>query len=255
MTQSDDESPAGKRALVVGGSTGIGRGIADAWAAEGMDVVVLSRSEPSDASSSNLRWEPLDLLDAAKTKERLADLAVDPLLAVCFSAVDYGAKRAPLGEVTEAEWRTQFEINLHGLWLTLSATLPALRASAPGLFVGVSSEVVHNAGPMRSGYAATKAAGAALLDSVRLEESTDEIRIVQVLPEGMVDTPGIRRRRSSDFDFSSYMTPDTFAPLAAELVRTRGAEFQGDSLVVGSGGDWRSLSSGTPVSQSRRAGS
>ncbi|MGV9269571.1 SDR family NAD(P)-dependent oxidoreductase [Kitasatospora sp. NPDC003701] len=249
-----------RRALVVGGSTGIGRGVADAWAAAGLDVTVLSRSAPAGAGADRLRWAATDLTDAGRVTENLALAAAEPLHAVCYSAVHYGDRRALFRDCTEAEWRRQIDVNLHGLWLTLSRTIPALRRpDAPGVFLGVSSEVVYNAGPGRSGYAASKAAASALLDSVAQEEAeapgAEALRIVQALPAGMVDTPGIRRRRPEGFDYSAYMTPGSFAPLARELAATAGAGLHGAHLVVDGAGAWFPVSERTPVSQSRRISS
>ncbi|MFQ6199529.1 SDR family NAD(P)-dependent oxidoreductase [Streptomyces sp. NPDC000405] len=248
----------GQRGLVVGGSTGIGRAIADAWARAGMDVLVLSRSTPQGPGADALRWAPLDLTDAATAGEQLATAAAGPLQAACFSAVHYGDRRALIEDVTQDEWRRQVDVNLHGLWLTLAATLPALRGGPrPGLFLGVSSEVVFNAGPGRSGYAATKAAGAALLNSVAQEEDVDgadRVRIVQVLPAGMVDTPGIRRRRPDGFDYDGYMRPDHFGALATELAATAGEGHHGESLVVDGAGTWWPADTRVPVSQSRKVG-
>lgn len=243
------------RALVVGGSTGIGRGIADAWARSGADTLVLSRTAPIGGTAERLSWAPLDLADAAQARSRLQESAAGGLDAVCYSAVSYGDRRAPIGEVDEPEWRRQVEVNLHGLWLTLTAVLPALRRAAPGLFLGVSSEVVYNAGPGRSGYAATKAAGAALLDSVAQEEDEAAVRIVQVLPAGMVDTPGIRRRRPAGFDYADYMRPEQFAVVASALLESRGAGFHGDALVIEPDGRSRSVKDRIPVSQSRETAS
>lgn len=242
---------AGRRALVVGGTTGIGRGIADAWAAAGADVVVCGRGRPAGPGAAALRWERLDLTDTGGAGAVLDRIAGDRLDLVCFSSVSYGERRANFDDVAVDEWRTQLDINVHGLWLTLKAALPLLRTAGPGLFVGVSSEVVYNAGPGRSGYTASKAAAKALLDSVAQEEDENQVRIVQVLPAGMVDSPGIRRRRPADFDYSSYMVPADFARVAVDLAATAGFGRHGDSLVVGSGGDWWPVTERPPVSQSR----
>ncbi|WP_426235944.1 SDR family NAD(P)-dependent oxidoreductase [Pseudomonas sp. TWP3-2] len=248
-------APRSNTIFVMGGSTGIGRGIAQALLAEGLQVVVFSRSNPdSQPGLENVIWRPIDFTDPVQSRQRL-EAAVQEfgasLDAVFYSAVYYGPKRAPLLQVTEQEWRDQLNVNLHGLWLTLNVTLPALRLRAPALFVGVSSEVVYNAGPNRSGYAASKAAAASLLNSLAQEEGADGVRVVQVLPEKMVDTAGIRQRRPASFDYSDYMTPDTFARVARSLYHSRGAGFHGDSLVVGNNGDaWR-VDEAPPVSQSR----
>ncbi|MFI6291673.1 SDR family NAD(P)-dependent oxidoreductase [Nonomuraea sp. NPDC050790] len=249
-------SLTGRRALVVGGSAGIGRGIAWAWARAGADVVVCSRNAPEEPGGPEgpgagaLTWRGLDLADPDQTRVTLADLGSAPLDLVCYSAVHYGRRRAALCDVHEEEWRRQFEVNTAGLRLTLAATLPALRAAAPGLFVGVSSEVAFNAGPGRSGYAASKAAAKVLLDSVAQEEDPAQVRIVQVLPEGMVDTPGIRRRRSPGFDYAAYMRPEAFARVAVELALATGPGHHGDSLVVGGDGSWWPVRVRAPRSQS-----
>ncbi|APU16232.1 MULTISPECIES: SDR family NAD(P)-dependent oxidoreductase [Actinoalloteichus] len=249
---SPNENPlAGRRAVVIGGSTGIGRGIADAWAAAGAEVIVGSRTRPMGPGSELLSWQRIDLTETRAARERLAALSASPLDAVCFSSIYYGERRALFCDVGEREWREQLDVNVTGLWLTLAATLPALRAADPGLFVGVSSEVVFNAGPGRSGYTASKAAAKALLDSVAREEDAERVRIVQVLPAGMVDSPGIRRRRPADFDYSGYMQPSDFAGVARQLAVTAGAGYHGDSLVVNGDGDWWSAYDRLPVSQSR----
>ncbi|MFF6775879.1 SDR family NAD(P)-dependent oxidoreductase [Streptomyces sp. NPDC012637] len=246
-----------RRALVVGGSTGIGRGVADAWAAAGLDVTVLSRSAPAGPGADRLRWTATDLTDPDRVTETLAAAAAEPLHAVCYSAVHYGSGRALFQDCDVSEWRRQIDVNLHGLWLTLDRTLPALRRTgSPGVFLGVSSEVVYNAGPGRSGYAASKAAAAALLDSLAQEQTSEApgaeaLRVVQALPAGMVDTPGIRRRRPEDFDYSAYMTPASFGPLARELAATSGAGLHGAHLVVDGDGSWRPVAEAMPVSQSR----
>ncbi|MFI5843810.1 SDR family NAD(P)-dependent oxidoreductase [Catenuloplanes sp. NPDC051500] len=237
----------GRRMIVMGGSAGIGRGIADAWAGAGAEVVVCSRHRPAEAA--HLTWERIDLTEPGDARARLAALAAGPVDAVCYSAVYYGDRRADFGDVREEEWRRQLDVNVTGLWLTLRAVLPSLREATPGLILGVSSEVAFNAGPGRSGYAATKAAAKALLDSIAQEEKG--LHVVQVLPAGMVDTPGIRRRRPDGFDYSGYAQPSSFARVAVELAAMTGRERHGDSLVVDGDGGWRSVQDGLPASQSR----
>lgn len=238
-----------RSAVVVGGSTGIGRGIADAWAAAGWRTHVLSRSRPAGPGARDLVWHPVDLRDTDAAAAALASIPLSTHL-VCYSAITFGARRRRLHEVPEQEWADQLAVNLTGLWLTLRATLPALRTHGRGRFVHVSSEVVYNAGPDRSGYAATKAAASALVRSVAQEEHA--VRFTEVLPEGMVDSPGIRARRAPDFDYAGYMAPSDFGPVAVDLAQDTGGLLP-PTIVVEPGGRWRPLAGEPPVSQSRPA--
>ena len=242
-------STTAPRALVVGGSTGVGSGIAAGLATAGYDVHVLSRSEPQRQHG---RWVQADLGDREHTRRTLAELAEEPLAVLCFSAATYGAKRRNLVDTPQAEWTAQVDVMLHGLWESLHTCLPALTREPPGLVIGVSSEVVYNAGPGRSGYAAVKAAASAMLGSLRQEHDSNELRVVEVLPLGMVDSPGIRSRRPASFDYSDYLAPEAFMPVAAHLGRTRGGEDDGRALVVRADGSWsHATADQPPPSQSR----
>lgn len=243
--------------FVVGGSAGIGRAIAKALLAEGAQVVIFSRSDPLGLPGlEGAHWWPLDLTRSDDSRRELAHAVTrfgPRLTAVFYSAVAYGSGRAPLLDVPESQWRDQLATNLNGLWQTLAATLPALLARAPGLFVGLSSEVVYNAGPLRAGYAATKAAASSLLHSVAQEYPESQLRVVQLLPAGMVDTPGIRRRRDACFDYNSYMSSTCFQNVAVQLYRTLGGGAHGRALVVDAKGQVHDVSHQLPGSQSRQS--
>ncbi len=238
-------------AVVVGGSTGIGRGIADAWAASGFETHVFSRSRPTGPGGEALQWHRLDFRDPTEARTVLDAEVPARVDIVCYSSIYFTLRRENFVDVAQSDWLDQFDINVHGLFHTLRATLPALRRAAPGLFLHVSSEVVYNAGPGRAGYTATKAAASALIDSVSQEIDPADVTFVQTLPVGMVDSPGIRARRPADFDYSGYMTPADFGPLAAHLAATRGRGHASEALVVHEDRTWTSVSDGIPLSQSR----
>jgi len=240
--------------FVFGGSAGIGAAMARELDDAGSAVHVFSRSRPDwlDAAHS-ATWHPLDLNDSAAVDEAIGAALAETGSRVDFlaySAIDYGSTRRDFEDSDLEEWFRQFRVNLHGLAIALKRTLPLLKGAAPGVVVGVSSEVVYNAGPGRAGYAATKTAAASLLRSIAQEEDDSKLRVVQVLPAGMVDSPGIRRRRPSSFDFSGYLDPECFRPITRSLLATRAEGFAGRCLVVEPDGRWYDVDAKGVASQS-----
>lgn len=243
---------------VIGGSSGIGRSIADCLARSGARVIVLSRTKPEQLDNQEaamLEWQYLDLSDVENSKLQLNN-ALDKLNqkvdVVVYSAIYYGNKRSSFLSIEEKEWKQQLNVNLNGLWLTLSKTLSLLQRSNPGLFIHISSEVAYNAGPWRSGYAATKAAASNLIYSIAQEDGAGLVRMVQLMPAKMVDTKGIRKRRPDNFDYSEYMKPEIFQDFTLQLVVTRGAGWHGESVVLDETGKPLPISDNIPFSQSFR---
>ncbi|NTJ51491.1 SDR family oxidoreductase [Agrobacterium rhizogenes] len=240
---------------VFGASTGIGAAVAKELVSNGFFVHGFSRSFPSWANEiGEFRWHRLDFNDPKSVGQAIQtalDASDGEAELMAYSAIYYGTARSRLVDMPLDEWYRQFNVNLHGLAIALRALLPALEKANPGIILNVSSEVVFNGGPSRAGYAATKAAAANLISSVAQEYSSNLVRTVQVLPIAMVDTPGVRRRRRTDFDYSSYMQPDSFRPITREIVTTKALYLAGRTLVVNHDGSWRDVATQAVPSQSR----
>ncbi|WP_426975997.1 SDR family NAD(P)-dependent oxidoreductase [Pseudarthrobacter sp. O4] len=250
MNREEDNDRNSARAVVVGGSTGIGHGIAQGLILAGYTVDIVSRSEPKGLGPK-ARWHHCDLGDQAATSRTMQSLAAEPLDVFCFAAAYYGEARKKMAETTELEWARQVQVMMHGLWTGLHSCLPALLDAGDGLLISVSSEVVYNSGPDRSGYAAVKAAASALVQSVAQEYDAKDLRVVELLPSGMVDSPGIRSRRPSQFDYTGYMTPDKFGAIGYHLGTTKGRTDAGKVLAVAADGTWTEVTEGSmPTSQS-----
>ena len=247
-------TPSRRTIYVFGGSKGIGGGIAEALAEAGWDVVSFSRNPPSDG---RIRHVPIDFSDQAAARALVrASVARDrnALLGFFYSAVHYGSGRADFLAGDPELWRLSIDVNLNGLAIALGEIGPALVGrETPGFVCGVSSEVAYNAGPGRAAYAASKAGAASLLRSFSQEIDAAETIVVQIMPEGMVDTPGIRRRRPRDFDYSHYASPGSFGRFACHLAETLSAGDHGAEYVISTDGHWRHVARGVPASQSRRS--
>lgn len=227
-----------QRALVTGGSSGIGLAIARAMAADGKRVTVLSRRPPPGASGDDI---PLDHLaadlgsppavcDALAGWLQRTDGEVDTFV---HSAVAYGSEgRHPLAESTIEEWDQAMAVNARGLLVCLQMLLPPMQHCGRGLILGISSDVAVVAGPGRVPYAASKAAAHAILIGLAAELVDTGIAVVELMPTHQVDTPGLRRRRPADFTPTGYAAPTSFCAPVRWLLAGNAWRRHGECLRV-----------------------
>ena len=134
---------AGKVAIVTGGSTGIGKGIAELFLKEGANTVICSRSlkdiqkVASDISSDNAEVMALvcdvsrsdEVKDMVrKTVEKFGKLDI-----LVNNAGMNPAREATLVDLTEEEWEQYFSINAKGTWLSSKYSIPELQKQAADL--------------------------------------------------------------------------------------------------------------------------
>lgn len=186
----------GKRVLVTGGTTGIGRATVLALVREGARVVTLGRHEPElEASLAEARaagtGEVSGLQADTSTREGIdqAFAAVNRHLGgldvlVCCAAV--GAD--PLAEMDDEDWRYVIETNLVGYMACARRAIPLMSTAGGGhlLFVGSISSTIKASG--ESVYAATKAGVDAFAETLRKEISADRNIRVSVIQPGAVAT-------------------------------------------------------------------
>ena len=184
---------SGKVAVVTGGSTGIGLGIAQELAAAGARVFITGRrQEELDAA---VKLIGPDAVGVRSDVSRLADL--DHLYDVVqqhASQIDIlvanagGGSFQPLGAITEEEFDKTFAINVKGTLFTVQKALPLLRDG--GSVILTSSTSTTRALPAFSVYGATKAAIRNFARSWIQDLKGQDIRI-NVLSPGPVKTPGL----------------------------------------------------------------
>jgi NAD(P)-dependent dehydrogenase (short-subunit alcohol dehydrogenase family) len=226
--------------IVIGGSYGIGRYIADALAENNINVTVLSRTPPLDAAKrvcTALHWMKLDLSNLKQSRVQIKKIGkafAQKLDAVFYSPVYYGPRRAIFLEADEHDWQQQLSVNLYGLWLTLKYLLPALERRAQSLFVHVTSDVILNSGPWRAGYAATKAAASNLIDSLAKEKPDYNVQLVQLIP-------GILA--ANKFDYKNPRLPLYIQQAAVQLFQAHGEQMHGKILALNKNGKLLSLKS------------
>ena len=186
----------GKRILVTGGTTGIGRATVAVLVNAGANVVTFGRHAPElETSLTNAReagdGSVFGLTADVATREGVsrAFTAVDEHLhgldmLVCCAAL--GAQ--PLHEMAEDEWRYVIETNLIGYMACARAAIQRMSRSGGGhlVFVGSISSTIK--APGESVYAATKAGIDAFAETLRKEISAEKNIKVSVIQPGAVGT-------------------------------------------------------------------
>jgi meso-butanediol dehydrogenase/(S,S)-butanediol dehydrogenase/diacetyl reductase len=184
--------PPGRKALVTGGASGIGLEVARRLVAEGAGVAVLDlageRLESAAGEIGDLAIAtPADVRSPTEVRAAV-DAAVASLggldtLVVCAGVIHVKA----LADVTEADWDRTLDVNLKGAFLCCQAAAPALRASARGRIVMISSDAGRRGVPLLHAYSATKFGMIGLAEALAAELAP-EVTVNCVCPVGVPST-------------------------------------------------------------------
>jgi NAD(P)-dependent dehydrogenase (short-subunit alcohol dehydrogenase family) len=212
---------AGKKAVVTGGDSGIGRAVAIAFAREGADVVIAYLEEDEDARETAAWVERAgrqallvagDLVEPAQC-EAVIDAAVEGLggIDVLVNNAAFQRTYATLEDVPDEEWNRHFETNVGAMFRLCKAALPHMNRGAS--IINTASVNADDPKPTLVPYAATK--GAIANFSAGLAQLLGErgIRVNAVLP-GPVWTPLI----------PSTMPPDQVAQFGKQVPLGRPAQ-------------------------------
>ncbi|MGH7162628.1 MAG: SDR family NAD(P)-dependent oxidoreductase [Planctomycetota bacterium] len=205
----------GGRALVTGASRGIGAALADALAAEGCDVVRVSRTR-------DIRC---DVADPAQV-DALFRLTGPVDLLVNNAAVIH--EPAPVVDVPLEEWERLFRVNVLGTVAMLRAYVPAMNARGSGLVLNLSSGWGRVAEARQAPYCATKFAVEAL-SSALAQEVSPGVVVLAVNP-GVVATDMLAAGFGGDV--SAYPSPARCAAAFVSMIRRVGPSWNGRSVDV-----------------------
>jgi NAD(P)-dependent dehydrogenase (short-subunit alcohol dehydrogenase family) len=173
-----------KRALVTGGSMGIGRAVAHRLAGSGWQVAVAARgAEAIDETLASLPGDGhvgvrLDVSDPGAWQDALAGIESLSGL-VCAAGVIEPIGR--LGSYSPEDFMRTLEINLFGTWLAINASLSLLRESR-GSVVTFSGGGATSPLPRFDAYAASKAAVVRLTENLARDLAGEGLRLNSVAP-------------------------------------------------------------------------
>ena len=187
-----EQNLTSKRALVTGGTKGIGAAIVERLAAAGARVATTARSEPSNGIPGHLeRFIQADL-STADGANAVADQVLDGFGGIDIIVHNAGgtdAATGPLASFTEQYWTQTLDLNLLAPVRLDRALSPSMLTQGSGAIVHVTSiaRTMPGAGPMP--YSAAKAALSNYSKGLATQLAPAGIRVNRVLP-GFVETDG-----------------------------------------------------------------
>jgi 2-dehydro-3-deoxy-L-rhamnonate dehydrogenase (NAD+) len=182
---------AGRRAVVTGGVSGIGAGIAARLAAEGarlslwdMDAAALAK-----ATAGGAHTVALDVTDAAAV-QRAADATAVVLggIDIVVASAGITGPNAPSWEYPIADWDRVIAVNLNGVYYTSRAVIPHMLRGGYGRIVNIASIAGKEGNPNAAAYSASKAGVIGLTKSLGKELAATPVRVNCVTPAA-VKTP------------------------------------------------------------------
>jgi 3-oxoacyl-[acyl-carrier protein] reductase len=205
---------AGRRALVTGGSKGIGLAIAEELVREGAQVAICSRSEEeAQAAAAQLREggttvhaQRADVTDPDQVRDFVARSA-EALGGIDFLVNNAGrAHPGQFATLDDEDWQDDLDVKLFSLIRMSREVLPHMRQAGGGRIVNVGAVYARMPDPTFFATSVNRAAGLSFTKALAMEVAKDNV-LVNAVNIGFVVTPqweNIRLRRAPDLD------PDEF---------------------------------------------
>ncbi|QZT61858.1 SDR family oxidoreductase [Mycolicibacterium austroafricanum] len=243
---------AGKRALITGGDSGIGRAVAIAFAKEGADVAIAYLEEEADAAHTVSLIEaagqrgvqlPGDLADPAHCRDVVAE-TVKQLggLDIVVNNVAFQSPVSDLAEISDEQWRRTFAVNIDSFFHVTKAALQHLPDGSAIINTGSINGLRGN--KTLIDYSATKGAVIALTYSLAQSLADRNIRVNCVAP-GPVWTPLIPATMDAEKteSFGEHVPmgraaqPDEIAPSYVFFAASRMSSYYSGEVLAPIGGE------------------
>ena len=233
----------GRRALVTGGSSGIGRAMASALADAGADVVLVARTEQAlaeAASSMGGSYVAADLGVRAEVARVVAE-AGDVDVVVHAAGLNL---RPPMGSLTADDWDAVVDVNLTAGFLLGQAYGPAMAARGWGRILHVGSQQSWRAFGNSGAYGAAKAGVTGLTRSQAEAWSPSGVTVNCVIPAFVrtamterifVEEPARAEALARRTLIGRNGTPDDYRGIAVFLCSDAGAFVTGQTIAVDGG--------------------
>lgn len=242
-----------KVALITGGNSGIGRGIAERFAAEGAHVVVnhlpgAKRAEDAEALVASFGTKGLAVPgDVSKREdvERLVARAVEAFGRLDIAVNNAGIEiKRPFLEVTDDEWNRVISVNLFGAFLVSQAAARQMVKQGPGgRLVNISSCHEDIPFPGYTAYCASKGGMRMLMRNLAIELAPYKITVNNVAPgaiatpinQAVLDDPKAMANANSEIPWGRFGTPAEVAAVVLFLASDEAEYVTGATYYVDGG--------------------
>ncbi|MFL5020593.1 MAG: SDR family NAD(P)-dependent oxidoreductase, partial [Rhizobium sp.] len=186
----------GKRAIITGGDSGIGRAVAIAYAREGADLVISYLDEDEDADETKRLIEQAgrkailvsgDIQDPAHCRQ-IVETAVKELggIDILVNNAAHQASFKSIDEISDEEWELTFKVNIHSMFYLTKAAVAHMKPGSA--IINTASINSDNPNPTLLAYATTKGAIHNFTGGLAQMLAPEGIRVNTVAP-GPVWTP------------------------------------------------------------------
>ena len=234
---------AGKRALITGGLGGIGRKVAERFAAEGA-TLALADAAAGESPVADARCYRADLGRVAECRRLAAAVRAD-LGDIDLLVNSVGVfEQMAFDETSEENWDRNVDINLKGVFFLIQAVAPQMRRRGGGRIVNITSIAASHGFATAQAYCAAKGGLLNLTRALALALAPDRINVNAVAP-GFIRTQ-MTEHQWTDEDFTAglgrmlatrggYMEPEAIAAAALFLCSDDAAHVHGANLGVDDG--------------------
>lgn len=237
MASSGEKKLRGKVALITGGSRGIGRAIAAAYAREGARVFVCGRNQLDiDGAVREIRAGGGEIdgcagdVGCAEDVKRIVNAAVDRFgtIDILVNNASILGPRVEVADYPSAAWEEVMRINLTGIFLITREVLPIMLAKRAGSIINVSSGVGRR-GKARWGAYAVSKAGVECLTQILADELKDTgVRVNTVNPAAT--RTQMRAAAYPEEDPQTLPMPEQITSLFLYLASNASTQVNGESL-------------------------
>jgi 3-oxoacyl-[acyl-carrier protein] reductase len=227
-----------KNALITGAGKGIGKAIAIALAEEGVNVILVARTQ-TDIDQLAIETSKLGVKSLALTAD-VSDInsinsAVEKALAE-FGHIDILINNAGIGtfgnflELEPSAWERIIQVNLMGTYYTTRAVIPNMIERKTGDIINISSTAGLNGNALTSAYSASKFAVLGLTDSLMHEMRKHNIRVTALTPSTVATDLAIELKLTDGNPEKVMQSEDVAELIVAQLKLNRRVFIKNSSI-------------------------